>query len=134
VILRAAVVWLLLCAVAVANGTVRQFLLVPRIGPAAGHVVSTLSLSILIAVVAWCSIRWIGPATSAEAWAVGALWLLATLAFEFGAGHYLFRNPWPKLLADYDVRQGRVWVLVLLATALAPRWAAGVRGLISPGG
>jgi len=134
VILRALAVWLLLCAIAVLNGTVRQFLLVPRVGAAAGHALSSLSLSAVILLVAWLSIRWIGPGTSAQGWAVGALWLLATLAFEFGAGHYLFHNPWPKLLADYDVRQGRVWVLVLLATALAPRWAAGARGLISPGG
>jgi hypothetical protein len=127
---RAVVVWLVLCAVAVANGTVRQFLLVPRLGPSAGHVLSSLSLSALIFLVTWLCIRWIGPATPQEAWAVGALWLTATIAFEFGAGHYLFGNSWPKLLADYDVRQGRVWVLVLLATVLAPRWAAAARGLL----
>lgn len=60
---------------------------------------------------------------------IGVLWLVATVTFEFLAGHVVFRNPWPKLLADYDVRQGRVWVVVLVATALAPRWAAGVRGV-----
>jgi hypothetical protein len=128
-LLRALLVWLVLCAVAVANGTVRQFLLVPRTGPATAHVVSSLTLSALILLVAWLSIRWIGPVTSRQARSVGALWLLATVAFEFGAGHYLFGNPWAKLLADYDVRQGRVWVLVLLATALAPSWAAAARGL-----
>jgi hypothetical protein len=125
---RALLVWLLLCLVAVANGTVRQFLLVPHVGAYAGHVISTLSLSLLILGVAWLSIGWIAPATPRQAWAVGALWVGATIAFEFLAGHYLFRNPWSKLLADYDVRQGRVWLLVLVATAVAPRWAAGARG------
>lgn len=129
-LLRAMLVWLLLCAVAVANGTVRQFLLVPAVGPYAGHVLSSVSLSLLILLVAWLSIRWIGPATVQQAWLVGVLWLSATVAFEFLAGHYLFRNPWAKLLADYDVRQGRVWVLVLVATLLAPRWAAGAREVI----
>jgi len=128
-ILRALLVWLALCAVAVANGTFRQFLLIPRVGPAAGHVLSSLSLSALVLLVAWLSIRWIGPVSAGQAWTVGAVWLIATIAFEFGAGHYLFGNPWSKLLADYDVRQGRVWVLVLLATAIAPRWAADARGL-----
>jgi hypothetical protein len=127
-IVRALLTWLLLCVVAVANGTVRQFLLVPRVGAYTGHVISTLSLSLLILFIAWLSIRWIAPATSRQAWAVGALWLGATIAFEFLAGHYLFGNPWSKLLADYDVRQGRVWLLVLAATAVAPRWAAGARG------
>lgn len=128
---RALAVWAGLCLVAIANGTVRQFALVPRIGPYAGHVVSSLSLSALIFLLAWMSIRWIGPRSAREAWAVGLCWLLATLAFEFLAGHYLFRNPWPKLLADYNLRQGRVWVLVLLATLVSPRWAAAVRGLWS---
>lgn len=128
---RALLVWLALCLVAIANGTVRQFLLVPAVGPYAGHVMSSISLSALICAVAWVSIGWIGPSTPGQAWAVGITWLAATVAFEFLAGHYLFRNPWPKLLADYDVRQGRVWVLVLLATGLAPRWAAGARGLLA---
>jgi hypothetical protein len=126
---RALLVWLALCLVAVANGTVRQFVLLRAVGPYAGHVISSVTLSLLILLVAWLSIRWIGPATVQQAWLVGVLWLSATVAFEFLAGHYLFRNPWPKLLADYDVRQGRVWVVVLVATALAPRWAAGARGV-----
>jgi hypothetical protein len=51
------------------------------------------------------------------------------LARRGRSAHYLFGHPWSKLLADYDVRLGRVWVFVLLATALAPRWAAGARHL-----
>jgi len=131
-LLRAMLVWLLLCAVAIANGTVRQFLLVPHVGAYAGHVISSASLSLLILLATWAAIRWIGPSTAWHAWGIGAFWLALTVSFEFLAGHYLFRNPWSKLLADYDVRQGRVWVLVLIATTLAPRWAAGARGLLSP--
>ena len=129
-IARALLVWLTLSVVAVVNGAIRQFLILPVVGPYAGHVVSSVTLSLLILLVAWLSIRWIGPPTVRQAWLVGVLWLSATVAFEFLAGHYLFRNPWPKLLADYDVRQGRVWVVVLVATLLAPRWAAGARGVI----
>lgn len=128
-LLRAFLIWLTLSVVAVANGSVRQFVLLPSFGAYAGHVLSSISLSLLILLVTWATIRWVGPSTARQAWAIGACWLALTVAFEFLAGHYLFRNPWSKLLADYDVRQGRVWVVVLLATAVAPRWAAGVRGL-----
>jgi len=131
-ILRALLVWLSLVVVAIANGSVRQYLLLPVVGEHPGHVVSSISLSLLILLVAWLAIRWIGPATAADAWLIGLVWVLATIAFEFLAGHYLFGNPWSKLLADYDVRQGRVWLLVLLATAVAPRWAAGIRGTLPP--
>jgi hypothetical protein len=51
------------------------------------------------------------------------IWLLLTLAFEFLAGHSLFGKPWDMLLADYDVVRGRIWVLVLMSTLLAPMWA-----------
>ena len=128
---RALLVWLGLMVVAIANGSFRQFLLLPSVGAYGGHVISSVTLSLLILLVAWMAIRWIGPATAREAWAVGVCWLLATVVFEFVAGHYLFHHPWPKLFADYDVRQGRVWILVLVATVAAPRWAAGVRGLVS---
>jgi len=54
-----------------------------------------------------------------------------TLAFEFLAGHYLFHNPWSRLLEDYDVARGRIWILVLFTTLLAPRVCASLRTLLS---
>jgi hypothetical protein len=58
---------------------------------------------------------------------VGILWAVLTVAFEFLAGHYAFGHPWPELLADYDLLRGRVWLLVLVTTLVAPRWAWRVR-------
>jgi hypothetical protein len=43
-----------------------------------------------------------------------------TLAFEFGVGHWVFRNSWKKLLDEYDLSKGRIWTLVLATTLLAP--------------
>ena len=45
---------------------------------------------------------------------------MLTLAFEFLAGHFLFRNTWERLLADYNLAQGRVWILVLVTTLVTP--------------
>ncbi len=128
---RALVVWLALSVVAVLNGTFRQFVLLPSAGAHAGHVISSVTLSLLILLVAWLTIAWIGPTSARDAWAVGVLWLATTVVFEFVAGHYLFGHPWSKLLADYDIRQGRVWMVVLIVTVLAPRWAAGTRRLLN---
>jgi hypothetical protein len=61
---------------------------------------------------------------------VGTLWLALTLTFEFVVGHYGFRKPWADLLADYDVRRGRIWVVVLVVTLLAPLWTARLRGVL----
>jgi hypothetical protein len=90
-------------------------------------VLSTLLRCAAIFAVAWLAIRWIGPGSSGRAWVVGACWLSCTLAFEFLAGHYLFRQPWETLLQDYDVGHGRLWPLVLVTTLAAPPWAAWVR-------
>jgi hypothetical protein len=116
-------VWLIILVVAVLNGGVREILVAPRFGAATGHIVSTIILSTVIFLAAQKSISWIDPKSASDAFAVGMIWLLLTLAFEFLAGHYLFGTPWDMLLADYDVVRGRIWVLVLMSTLLAPMWA-----------
>jgi hypothetical protein len=113
-----------LLVIASVNGAVRELLLIPRIGAAAGRAVSSLLLSAFILGVTWLTIEWIGPSSSRDAWRVGVLWVVLTLAFEFLGGHYLFGSPWPNLLADYNLFQGRIWVLVLIVTAIAPRLCA----------
>ena len=127
---RARAVWLLMLIVASANGALRQAVLIPALGDAAGRAISTLSLAALIALLTWMTIRWIGPGTAAETWMIGALWVSLTLACEFLAGHYLFGTPWNVLLEDYNVFRGRIWIRVLIVTALAPRVCAQWRGLL----
>jgi len=89
-----------------------------------------VSLSLLVFIVTWFTIGWILPATAGRALWVGVLWLVLTLAFEFGAGHYLLHKPWPVLLEDYDVSRGRIWPAVLIVVLLAPLWTARTRGLL----
>lgn len=129
-LIRALLAWLVLLALAVVNGAAREAWLIPRIGASAGHAVSSLSLSALIFLLSWLTIGWINPATARDAFLIGLVWLALTLAFEFLAGHYVFRTPWNELLADYDVLSGRIWVLVLLTTTLAPLLTANMRHLV----
>jgi hypothetical protein len=120
VIARALAVWCLLLVLAVLNGGVRDTWLSPALGDPVGRRISSILLSLVILFATWLTIGWIGPTTARQAVAVGALWVGLTLAFEFGVGHYGFGNPWAELLADYDLRRGRIWILVLLTTLLAP--------------
>ena len=124
---RALLVWLALLVLAVLNGALRQALLIPRLGERAAHVVSTLLLSAIILGVARASLPWMRPTSARDAWLVGVLWLGLTVAFEFLGGHYLFGDPWERLLAAYNIAQGQVWVLVLVATLLAPALAYAMR-------
>jgi hypothetical protein len=129
VVLRALAIWLLLLVLAVLNGGVRDTWLSPRLGDQLGRAASTVTLCGLILLATWLTIGWIRPATARQALAVGGLWLGLTLAFEFLAGHYAFGKDWSELLADYDLRRGRIWAAVLVVTLLAPLWAMRLRGL-----
>jgi hypothetical protein len=67
----------------------------------------------------WLQRRW--PLTStADAVRVGALWVVMTVGFEFGFGHYVDGAPWSALLADYDLTRGNLWILVLMTMGAAP--------------
>jgi hypothetical protein len=132
-ILRACLVWLMLCVLAVLNGTVRTLWFVPAVGEEWARALSCISLSALILLLAWLMIGWLHPATPGEALGLGVLWLGLTLLFEFGAGHFLFGNSWEKLLADYNLLRGRLWIAVLVVTLFAPLWTARLRGLLETG-
>ena len=120
---RAVAVWFGIMLLAILNGAARDILLVPRLGDLVSRALSCIVLAGAILLVAWLSLRWINPLSISDAWTIGVMWLAMTLAFEFLAGHYLFRTPWTTLLADYNVLAGRLWIVVLAATLVAPALA-----------
>jgi hypothetical protein len=118
-------------ALAIGNGALRAAVLIPPLGEARGHVLSTILLAGIILAVTALTIRWIGPASLRQAWSIGIGWTLATAAFELIAGRLSGRS-WSEVLADYDLSSGRIWPLIFLATLLAPVWAFG-RRTVNPG-
>jgi hypothetical protein len=120
-------VWASLLMLAVLNGGVRDTWLSPWLGDTSGRALSTVLLCGLIILATWWTIGWIRPVTAREALSVGALWLALTLTFEFGVGHYGFGKAWSELLADYDLRHGRIWIAVVVVTLLAPLWTMRAR-------
>ena len=117
---RTLVTWLGLLVLAIVNGAFREGWLVPRSGHGTAHAVSTAMLCVLIVVGGWMAVPWIGPRSTHDAWIIGGTWVVLTLAFEFLAGHFLFGKPWQELFADYNIAAGRIWVLVLIVTLVAP--------------
>jgi hypothetical protein len=117
---RLGAVWFAIMLIAILNGAARDVLLVPRLGDPVARALSCLTLAALIMLVTWVSLRWIHPASLGDAWTIGAMWLALTLTFEFVGGHYAFHTEWSTLLADYNLLKGRLWILVLVATTIAP--------------
>ena len=69
--------------------------------------------------VGWLDRRWPLPSLR-QALLIGLTWALLTASFDFGFGHYVDGKPWSELAADYDLSQGRVWILVLVWIAVGP--------------
>ncbi|HKK57793.1 hypothetical protein [Marinobacter sp.] len=127
VALKALAIWVGILLLAVANGALRESLLVPGLGTPAALVLSGLLLSALIIGVAYLSLPWLQISHAPQLCAVGLGWLALTLVFEFSFGLWQGKS-WPELLEAYTFRGGNVWPLVLAATTLAPYIAAKLRG------
>ena len=117
---KAVVAWCLILVGAVLNGMVREAVILPRTGRIVAHAISTVLLCLVIIGIGWPATAWVAPRTIQDAWVIGALWLVLTLAFEFGAGHFVFGRTWQELLAEYNVLAGRIWVMVLVVTLMTP--------------
>ena len=123
--------WLGMLVLAVFNGALREALLTPALGDTSARQLSTALLLALFAGWFWLLHRRWPLATARQAWLVGAVWLIMTLAFETFMGRVLGGKPWLEVFEDYDVLAGRVWILAPLWTLLGPyvffRWSEGRR-------
>lgn len=114
------IAWLAGPLIGIANGTLREVAYKDRVGELTAHQLSTGSAIALFAgYFEWLAGRW-PLASTREALEVGAAWLALTVAFEFGFGRGVAHTSWDELLADYDLRKGRLWPLVLAWIALGP--------------
>ena len=130
---RAFAVWTAILILASLNGALRDLVMTPRLGDPVARAISTVLLCGLVLLVTWLTLAWIDPHSRADTIVIGGVWVACTLAFEFLAGHYLFRKPWAELLADYDLRRGRIWIAVLVVTFAAPCLIARMRGFDTSG-
>lgn len=117
---RYVALWFPMIAIAVANGALREAWLSPALGEDAGRQASTVLLLALLTVYFRFVFRTWRLASSAQASAVGIVWLGLTLAFEFALGRFVSRLSWEAMFAEYDLAAGKLWALVPLWVAAAP--------------
>jgi len=112
--------WPVLAVIAIINGSLRQLTYGRHMAELAAHQLSTVTGIVLTGATVWALNR-VWPIGSARAaWIIGACWLLMTIAFEFGFGHYVAGHSWSRLFADYNLAEGRVWSLFLAWIAVLP--------------
>lgn len=87
----------------------------------AAHQISVVTGSLGFFALVYIMLRHEVPA-KADRWllGLGSVWVLATVIFEFVFGHFVMGHSWSRLLADYNILQGRLWTVVLAVVAVAP--------------
>jgi len=119
--IRHLIAWLVLLAVAMLNGAWRELTYGKFVSELSAHQLSCVTGILLFAVVIHQYVfRW-PPASAREACYIGLFWMALTVAFEFLFFHYVGGHSWQVLLANYDMSAGRLWPLILLWVASAPR-------------
>lgn len=121
IFLKSILMWFILVIIAIINGMFREFVITPNLGSSIGHILSTISLILLLLFATFLFLRYLNSNFSKkELISIGFLWLVLTINFEFIFGHFVMGHSWEKLFADYNILNGKIWILVLFATFLAP--------------
>ena len=107
--------WFLIAVLAVANGTLREALLIPAFGNAWAQIISIAILAaIVLALEWWLVTRPWATLTTGHLLAIGACWTAATILFEFALGRLVLDMSWSDLLQQYNIFAGRLWPIVPL--------------------
>lgn len=127
--LRALAVWMLILGLAFSNAALRELVLIPRLGKVQGLTLSGVILALLVLLVAYASVPWLGARRAPEWIAIGLGWFVLTLVFDLMLGWFQHK-PARLLFEAYLFKQGNLWPVVLLVTAIAPYLAARLRGWV----
>lgn len=112
--------WVPMIFIAIMNGSIRQFVYGRWVTELTAHQISCATGIILFFIYALLIAYRMPFTTSRQAWLIGAIWLVLTIAFEFGFGLLIAGHPLSQLLQDYNIAAGRLWPLVLISLFLMP--------------
>jgi hypothetical protein len=119
-ILRYILAWIPMIFIAIVNASIRELVYAKYLSELRAHQVSTATGILLFGLYIWVITNFWHIRSTTQALTIGLIWLGLTVAFEFIFGHYVVGHAWSKLLADYNLLAGRVWIFVLIWTAIAP--------------
>jgi hypothetical protein len=125
-VLRALVVWVLIIAAETVHGVLRQLWLVPVVGDLRARQIGVLIGSAIVFAIAWALARWLDARTLRTQLAVGAVWVLLTVCFEYALGRLLGLSS-ERMLADYDIARGGFMLFGLAFMLVVPVLAARAR-------
>jgi hypothetical protein len=101
--------------------------LVPVVGDSRARQIGVFTGSVLILCVAYLLVGWLRAENTKSLIIVGALWLVVTVVFEFGFGHFVFGRSWQDLGSDYNIAHGGFLAIGMLVLAFSPVIGARLR-------
>jgi hypothetical protein len=125
-LLRGLAVWILIALAETVHGTMRTIFLEPRVGDLASRQIGVLTGSLMILLIAYITIDWIGARKATALVAVGTLWLVLMLTFEVTLGRALGLS-WERIMSDYVPSQGGLMIVGMAFLALSPSIAFRLR-------
>lgn len=128
-LVKGVAVWGVILVLAFANAGLREVILIPRFGNVRSLTASGVILSLLVLLVAYVSLPWMGAIRTRELLTIGLSWFALTLVFDLLLGRAQGERLRQQLDA-YLFKRGNLWPVVLLVTASAPYLAAKLRGWI----
>jgi hypothetical protein len=129
-LLKATGIWLVIVVAAIANGILREKVMVFLVGADVALPLSGVLLSILVLLVAFVLIPVLKSSDPKTYAGAGVLWVVLTLSFEFLFGHYAVGKSWQEMLQVFNPQQGELFIVVLAVTAVAPWVAARARRIL----
>jgi hypothetical protein len=114
------IAWLGGSVLGIVNGVARELTYKNRVGETTANQISAASLTALLALYFVALDRRWPLRASRLAAEVGASWVVLTVLFEFGFGHWVDRKSWDELFENYDMTEGHLWLLVLLWIGIGP--------------
>lgn len=111
--------WLPMIALAFANAAIRQLIFIKYFTELRAHQFSTITLMSFCSVYVWLIFSFLNIQKSGQAFRIGLMWMILTIAFEFSLGR-LTNHSWTELLQQYNFFSGHIWPLFLLWLLFLP--------------
>lgn len=117
--LKQLLLWLPMILLAFGNATLRELVFVRHFSEFRAHQYSTITLIVLCALYIWLVLPFLSLQSGRQALLVGFVWVLLTIVFEFSLGR-LTGKSWAFLLRDYNLMEGRLWLLFIASLFVFP--------------
>lgn len=128
--LKAFLTWILIALAETVHGILRVKFLNRRLGARRARQVGVLTGTVLILIIGWFALPWIGPSTVGECVLVGVLWAALMTAFDVGLGRLYFGLSWRRIARDFNPREGGYLGFGMAALLLTPLFVAWLRGIL----